>query len=319
MSCARGDNVGLKARRLQSRTNFKATWTPAVLRKAFDDLQAECAAEVRSLLDKSDNLLALKADPDFFDHGTKKAMKKLVDPARFMTRPFLSADNLDVLAEDSKIADVVVTFVNPTRFPWVATGTKPTAAEVDRAVEATAELMAIQRSSTAARIASAKRQEAAAKDTLTDPSVGLTFVPTANVRKRGKNAASYSGKRGIESHNVRDLLNPGEFTAEFKIAGAKCDLPILLPSGLLIALECKVSGSEVNMIKRLIRETVGKRRAWSEEFGNGVMTGALLAGNVALTTLDDAQKANMLVLFEHEPEALAEFVRQGGTPRVKTP
>jgi hypothetical protein len=305
----------LAERRLQSRTNFKATWTPAVLQKAFDDLKAECAGEISDLFDESDNLLALKNDPEFFNSGTKKAMKKLIDPARFMTRPFLSADNLDVLAEDSKLADVVVAFINPARFPWVAAGTKPTLMELDRAVEATAELMAIQRSSTAARIVSAQRQEKAAKDTLTDPSVGLTFVPTKEVQKRGKKAASYAGKRGIESHNVRDLLNPGEFTAEFKIAGAKCDLPILLPSGLLIALECKVSGSEVNSIKRLIRETVGKRRAWSEEFGKGVMTGALLAGNFAMTTLEAAQEADMLLFFEHELDALAEFVRHGGTPR----
>jgi hypothetical protein len=304
----------LAARRLQSRADFKKTWTPAAQQQAFDALQGECAKEARELLAKTNNLLDLKDDPKFFNKGPKKEMQKLVDPARFMTRPFLSADNLEVLGEDGNLAEVVISFINPIRFPWVATGGTPTQAEIDRAVEATAELMAIQRSSTAARILAAKRQEAAAKTTLTDPSVGLTFVPTIELQKRGKKAG-FNAAQGIESHNLRDLLKPGELTAEFKVAGAKCDLPILLPGGLLITLECKVSGSEVNSIKRLIRETVGKRRAWSEEFGKGVMTGALIAGNFAMTTLEAAQDADMLLFFEHEIDALAEFVRQGGRPR----
>ena len=307
----------LAERRLQSRENFKATWTPAALQASFDSLQAECATEVEQLLDASDDLLKLKADQDYFS-GTRRQVTTAIAPARFMTRPFLSEDNLEVLAEDSKMAEVVVAFLNPERFPWVAADRAPTPAERSAAITATAELMAIQRSSTAARLASARRQEGAAKKTLTNPSVGLTFVPTAAVAKRGKKlGANYKQGRGIESHNIRDLLNLGEFTSEFKVAGAKCDLPILLPSGLLITLECKVSGSEVNSIKRLIRETVGKRRAWSEEFGNAVKTGALIAGNFAMSTLTAAQEADMLLFFEHEMDALAEFVRQGGVPRPK--
>jgi hypothetical protein len=308
----------LKARRLESRQNFKKTWTPAALQTAFDSLQAECAKEVEKLLDDSDDLLKLKDDPGYFDSLTKKKAAVAIAPARFMTKPFLSEDNLEVLAEDAKLAEVVITFLNQDRFPWVLASRAPSAAERSAAITATAELMAIQRSSTAARVAAAKRQEGAAKTTLTHPSVGLTFISTADVAKRGKKlGATYKLAHGIESKNLRDLLNPGEFTSEFRVAGAKCDLPLLLPSGLLITLECKVSGSEVNSIKRLIRETVGKRRAWSEEFGKGVMTGALIAGNFAMTTLTAAQDADMLLCFEHEMEALAEFVRQGGVPRPK--
>ena len=308
----------LAKRRLEARAKFKKTWQPALQQAAFDALQAECGAEVRELLDKSDNLLTLRTDHEFFDRGTKAARKKAIAPARFMTRPFLSEDNLEILAEDNKVADVVVEFINPIRFPWLVSGCKPTKAQVESAVEATAELMAIQRSATAARLAAAKRQEEAAKTALTLPSVGLTFVPTTELRKRGKRITpNYTGRRGIESHNLRDLLSPGEFTSEFKVAGAKCDLPIVLPSGVLVALECKVSGSQVNSVKRLIRETVGKRRAWSEEFGKGALTGAVIAGNFYLNTLEDAQEADMLLFWEHEMEALAEFVRKGGKPRPR--
>jgi hypothetical protein len=307
----------LSARRLEARKNFKATWQPAVQQQAFDALEAECEKEVRALMDKSDNLLTLLRDPDFFDTGTRKQQKDAIAPARFMTRPFLSEDNLEVLAEDGKVADVVVQFINQRRFPWLMQKRAPTPAELHDAVAATAELMAIQRSGTSARMTAAKRQEEAAKKTLTHASVGFTYVDKRTLAKRIKEIKpNYNANRGIEPHNLARLLSPKEFTSEFKIAGAKCDLPIVLSSGLLLLLECKVSGSEVNSVKRLIRETVGKRRAWRDAFGQGAMTGAVIAGNFYLSTLEDAQEADMLLFFEHEMDALAEFARKG-VPRKK--
>jgi hypothetical protein len=48
------------------------------------------------------------------------------------------------------------------------------------------------------------------------------------------------------------------------------------------------------------------------------LAGALIAGNwnFYLATLEDAQEAEMLLFFEHEMDALAEFIRQG-TPRPR--
>lgn len=305
----------LDARRLEARKLYKATWTPTSLQADYASMKATCLAEVKSLLDATDNLRSLTTDLDFFNRGTKKAGKKLVEPARFMTIPLLSEATMEVLGEDRKFAEIVVDFINPERFPWVKTGVKPSQADVDRAAEATAELMALQKVETEKRTAEAKRQEAGTKKTL--ELVGLTYVEREEVAKRAKSAPSYDKKKGIENHNIYALLDLGEFTSEFKVAGAKCDLPVRLASGFFLPLECKVSGSAVNSIKRLIRETVGKRRAWREEFGRQPFTGAVLAGVFSMITLETAQEEDMLIFWEHELDALNEFVARGGKPRAK--
>lgn len=307
----------LDERRLESRRRFKAAWTAATLRSEFREFEAACVDEVIALMKATDNLRALGDDPGFFDRGTRRAAKQLVAPARFMTVPLLSEDNLEVLAEDRPLAEVIVDFINPERFPWVVQNRQPTRSERARAVAATAELWALQRVATNKRIAAAKRQEDLAKECLTHSTVGLTLVSRRELLERAKTAPSYDGRRGIESHNLSFLLRPGEFTSEFKVAGAKCDLPILLPTGFFLPLECKVSGSAVNSIKRLIRETVGKRRAWRDEFGRQPYTGAVISGVFSATTLAAAQEEGMLLFFEHDLHALGELVRQGGTPRPK--
>lgn len=305
----------LEADRLQARKLFKASWNATTLRADYDKMKKACRAEVDSLMLASDNLAALKADPKFFAKGTKKAMKVLVDPARFMTIPQLSEDNLDVLGEDRELAEIVVEFINPYRFPWLGTGKKPSAAEVDAASEATAELMAIQKVATAKRSGESQRQELATKNALLK--AGLTYVDRAEVRKRAKAAPSYNNDKGIQNHNLYALLDLGEFTSEFKVAGSKCDLPVRLATGFFLPLECKVSGSAVNSIKRLIRETNGKRQSWRNEFGSQPFTGAVIAGVFSMVTLRAAQEENLLVFWEHELDALGEFVAQGGKPRPK--
>jgi hypothetical protein len=67
-------------------------------------------------------------------------------------------------------------------------------------------------------------------------------------------------------------------------------------------------------VKRIIRETDGKRRAWREEFGKGVLTGAVIGGVFSMTTLTNAQKEGMLLFFDHELAALEAFVA-AGSPR----
>ena len=134
----------LEARRLEARAIFKFSWNAATLRSDYDAMKKLCVAEVVALMEASDNLLALASDPEFFNRGTKKAMKVLLDPARFMTIPQLSEDNLDVLGEDKKLAEIVGEFINSERFPWMVAKRRPSQAEVDRGIEATAELMAIQ-------------------------------------------------------------------------------------------------------------------------------------------------------------------------------
>lgn len=303
----------LEKRLARSTALFRENWSKDALQQGFRELQAGCAAEVRALLAASDNLAKLVSEPEFF---AEPSHKPLLAAARYTTVPLLSEDNFKVLADGRPGAEVIVEFLNLDRFTWMEPGAPaPSQAEIETAVTATAELMALQRASTAKRTAGAKSQEEAARDCLT--AVGLTHVAPALVRERARKLTSYTAKRGIEPHNLRDLLSPGEYTSEFLVAGHKSDVPVLLPSGVLLTLECKVSNSATNSVKRVIRETDGKRRAWREMFGTGgVLTGAVIAGVFSITTLVNAQEEGMLLFFDHEMEALAEFVRQGGKPRA---
>ena len=153
----------------------------------------------------------------------------------------------------------------------------------------TAGVWAVERLRTIRRTESSKRQEAAVESLLA--SSGYTLQ--ANVRK---------------IHDFDDLQR-GSFGREALLAGSKCDRPVRLFDGRLLALECKVSNSHLNSVKRLIRETGGKARQWGEEFGRKVITGAVLAGAFNLIHLVSAQEDHKINIFwEHNLAPLKAFV-----------
>ena len=118
---------------------------------------------------------------------------------------------------------------------------------------------------------------------------GLKYVDRKDVRQRMVELGD-DPKRGLTTTNYQELLGRSEFTRETALAGAKCDVPVRLKDGRLFPIECKVSNSEVNSTKRLIRETRGKHNEWRREFGGELMTGAVLAGAFSLINLRQARR-----------------------------
>lgn len=109
--------------------------------------------------------------------------------------------------------------------------------------------------------------------------------------------------------NVLDALDRGSFSRERKIAGAKCDVPVRLRDGRLLAIECKVSNGPKNSWKRLNREVGGKAERWRGAFGTQVVTAAVLAGVFDLSCLGAGQNDEGVALFwEHDLSALVHFV-----------
>jgi hypothetical protein len=291
---------------------FVASWGPQ-LQDEFIEIKTECAEVVRELLKESDYLRKLKTDTDFFK---AKGRRRLLAPARFMTVPQLSEDNFKVIAKALGPVETLVGFVSRERFPWMYDATvSPVKDTIERAVDMTAELWAIQRQSTSQRMESSREQEKGVRDQLT--ASGLIYVaPEEMVKREKKLGARYDPTLGITPANLRDLLKPGEFTREHLVAGHKSDVPVLLPSGVLMTTECKVSRSATNSYKRLIRETDGKRRAWKEEFGRGgVQTAGVIGGVYSLKNLKDAQREGMLIFFDHDLGAIDAFLKGGGVPR----
>ena len=72
----------------------------------------------------------------------------------------------------------------------------------------------------------------------------------------------------------------GRFTGEC-IVGAtrKADIVVRLWDGRVMPIECKVSNSELNSIKRLTNDALVKARAWIDDLGrNNVVPVAVLSG-----------------------------------------
>lgn len=263
----------------------------APYREAFE----QARPLVRELFQRTDNLRALTAE-------VIQQSPSLIHAARYLDGPPLSQDDLDTLSGgkvsnrrrvDRELAERVVTalraFLDPFRCPWLSSGTKPTRPKVPAAVDWTTSLWAVERCKTARRGESSASQEATVGELLLD--CGFT---------------EESRRRKIQS---LDELPRGHFTRETILSGAKADFALRLSDGRLLAVECKVSNSALNSVKRLNRETAGKAERWRTVYGQQVITAAVLAGVFKVANLIDAQNAGVFIFWEHDLEPLSEFLR----------
>lgn len=244
---------------------------------------------------------------DLLDFGTGEALARnpgMLRAARYLGGPPVSADDLDTLA-DARIASrrrldadlarraarVVVSAMDPERFPWTFTSPqrKPTAPERRLAVRWTAGLQAAQEVQTGRRGESSVRQQQAVENLL--ERTGFIRVPARPIQVTGG-------------------LAPGEFCRETSVVGTKCDVPVGLRDGRFLLLECKVSNSATNSVKRLNREVGGKARDWRDRFGERAVTGAVLAGVFKVKNLIDAQDVGVSIFWERDLTPLGDFLGQ---------
>jgi XamI restriction endonuclease len=298
----------LEVRRQRSRKLYVQRYKTQV-RVGFPEIERECRSEVEALCAATDDLRSLGDDPTLFAQHPE-----LLTAARFVTRPAISADTLKIVSQEDGEVETICEFLDRDRFPWLAgkRGGSPRRADLDRAVMMTGRLMAEQRAQTRLRTELSRAQEQAVHNVLRR--CGLQHVDRKDVRQRMIELGD-DPKRGLTTTNYQELLGRGEFTQETALAGAKCDVPVRLQDGRLFPIECKVSNSEVNSTKRLIRETRGKHNEWRREFGGELMTGAVLAGAFSMINLRQAQQAGVLPFFEHDLRALSAFIKAGAHPR----
>lgn len=263
-------------------------------RRAF----AQAHSVVKHLFAATDNLLTLATG------RVLVAEASLVDAARYLAGPPISADDLRTLADASttrraldpetaeRISRVIMAGLDRDRMPWVAEIRDPTSGELDTAERWTAGLWAAQRTATRRRGEAATRQQEHVRALLHE--MDLREVAPRRI-------------------DVGADLGRGEFTSESLVAGTKCDVPVGLENGRLLLLECKVSSSAVNSVKRLNRETAGKAGRWRSAFGAGAFTGAVLAGVFKLHNLIDAQEQGVYIFWERDLRPLAKFVEASRT------
>ena len=253
---------------------------------------------VEELLEATVDLTALSSASLLVltDPGLLKAL-------RYLAGPPISEDDLKVLADASlapsrlradpdmaqRVIETILLALDRHRFPWVAESRKPREAERAAAVPATAALMATQRLSTARRSESKDVQEKAVADALL--SAGFEKVPPRAVL------------------TLADAPGEGEFCHEAMFGSRKADFVVGLWDGRKMAIECKVSNSSTNSVKRLNNDAAVKAGIWIEEFGTAqTVPAAVISGVFKAHNLKSAQTAGLSLFWAEKLEAMLSWI-----------
>jgi hypothetical protein len=238
----------------------------------------------------------------------------LVEALRYLAGPPLSADDLKTLAEASlapsrlksdpemakRVVDTVLMGLDRRRFPWVAEDREPDEREREAAALASAALLAHQRVSTNRRNEGKDEQEAAVELALTDAALGdhvFKKVPTRTVKV------------------LSEAPGRGEFCRESMFGGRKADFIIGLWDGRAMALECKVSNSSTNSVKRLNNDAGAKATVWLREFGTAqTVPAAMLSGVFKRHNLQDAQNQGLTLFWAHRLTDFTDWLTSTAAP-----
>lgn len=228
----------------------------------------------------------------------------LLEVFRYLAAPPISADDYKVLADAKslskghlqrspadvqRLVGVVRLVLDRRRFAWVIDGREPTEAERNAAVMASAALIAASRTQTGRRTKGKEQQEAAVKAAL--KVLGFSEVPS----------------RTIE--NISHAPQPGHFCGESKLGTRKGDIIVRLWDHRVMPIECKVSNSSTNSVKRLNNDAAVKAQSWKTDFGlRQVVPSALLSGVYKLHNLVDAQDRGLTIFWAHDLDALTSWI-----------
>jgi len=107
---------------------------------------------------------------------------------------------------------------------------------------------------------------------------------------------------------------PGEFCGESYLGNRKADFLVRLWDNRLMPIECKVSNSATNSVKRLNNDAAAKAEAWRKDFGETqVVPSAVLGGVYKLHNLIDAQNRGLALFWAHDLKALVDFIERTRT------
>jgi hypothetical protein len=290
----------LEANRLRSEEFFR-TERMSESRKTYLDHFQEALTLIESLLAQSDDLQKLNRSDSGF-----ALTPQLLEALRFVTGPPISIDDLktvvgssslspSALATDealgSRIVEVLNAGLDTRRFPWVEEGRHPNEEERYAAILASASLMATRRTETGRRSTSKRLQEERVYGMLIRAGLEPITIP----------------------RNAIATLNAGpgnrQFCAEAKLGSRKADFVVGLGDGRTMAIECKVSNSSINSVKRLNNDAAVKAVAWIRDFGTvQIVPVAVLSGVYKLHNLIDAQARGLYLAWDHDLESLGAWI-----------
>lgn len=288
----------LEADRLKSSAAFSKERLEEPLEdylEAFDEYQGYVEEVLETTVDLS-NLEAPALDVLGDQH--------LLEAFRYLAAPPISEDDLKVLADARSLAKgtlqkspelvqrligVVRQVLDRRRFAWVVENREPTEAERDAAVMASAALLAASKTQTRRRTLGKEQQEAMVKEAL--KGLGFTEVPSRKIP------------------NISHAPNAGEFCGESVLGNRKGDIIVRLWDQRLMPIECKVSNSSTNSVKRLNNDAAVKASSWKVDFGlRQVVPSAVLGGVYKLHNLLDAQSRGLTIFWAHDLTHLTDWI-----------
>jgi len=236
----------------------------------------------------------------------------MLEAVRYLAGPAISADDLKVLAETTlapgrlradppaarRIIDTVLLGLDRRRFPWVTEDREPTDAERAASALASAALIASRRVMTSRAHDAKNQQEDAVEAVLLAPPTDFEKVAARVVT------------------NIMEAPLPGQFCRESLFGDRKADLIVRLRDGRVMPIECKVSNSSTNSVKRLNNDAAVKARAWIDQFGSlGCVPTAVLGGVFKVHNLKSAQRDGLTLFWAHGLDKLTKFVLDTSPPK----
>jgi XamI restriction endonuclease len=228
----------------------------------------------------------------------------LGEALRYLAGPPISEDDMRVLVDAealtparlaadaslrARMLEVMSRAIDPRRFPWLAERRAPTEAEIASATLASSVLLAAQRISTERRMDGKGQQETA--------------------------VTAYLVELGLQQVEARPILTlvkgpqVGQFCGECLLGERKADVVVRLPDTRLLAIECKVSNSATNSVKRLNNDAAVKAEYWLKQFGVAqVVPAAVLSGVFNPLNLEQAQQRGLSLFWAHDLRRLGSFI-----------
>ena len=269
--------------------------------------------EFERYCDVFENLLEMTVDlTQLRQHGLEILSDKALREAfRYLTCPPISLDDLKTVAEvDSftkdrlvvnpnsiqRIVDMVLSLIDRRRFPWVSDGSDPSEPDRRAAVLASASLVATQRIGTNRRSEGTRAQEQWVEDQ-------LMHAGFEKVSRRSILALPSAPERG-------------QFCGESRLGSKKADFIIRLYDHRVMALECKVSNSATNSVKRLNGDAAIKAEVWRRDFGTTqIVPTAVISGVYKLHNLIDAQQRGLTIFWSHDLQPMLDWIARTESPR----
>ncbi len=234
---------------------------------------------------------------DAFGAGLSEAL-------RYLAGPPISDDDLKVIADVASLAPrvlakdpeslrkvfgVIERVIDPFRFPWVRLGKAPTSSQREAALVASSVLLAAQRIATERRTDGKDSQESKVKEYLRE--IGFKESPRTTIKTL---------VRGPQEM---------QFCGECLLGERKADVVVRLHDTRLMPIECKVSNSATNSVKRLNNDAAVKAEYWLKAFGTSQVTpAAMLSGVFKVINLSQAQARGMALFWSHDLGKLGAFI-----------